>query len=56
MANEDKIKKSNLPIIKMDPVLYGFCDTMLEELPTHEVIKRLWAYIKKNNLKKPKAV
>lgn len=46
-------KKSNLPNIKIDEVLDGFCVTAsnVDELPTHEVIKRLWRYIRENDLK-----
>lgn len=47
------MKESNLPKIKIDPVLKAFCGNV-DVLPTHEVIKRLWKHIRDNKLKLPK--
>lgn len=48
------MKKTNLPNIRIDETLNGFCHTNEKELPTHEIIKRLWKHIRDNNLKVPK--
>lgn len=46
----DKMRTNKLPFIAMDENLSKITGTM-ETLQTHEVIKKFWAYIKKNNLK-----